>query len=297
MKILEFPTSTDTPCAVALGFFDGVHPAHKKILEAAAREKMSGLTPCVFTFDSIPSKGTSGLLTTRAERISLIAESGIELFVSAPFVSLRDMSAEEFVSDVLIDKLKAKAVFCGYNYRFGKGAQADAETLRTLLEERGAKLFVLDEITTEEGVLSSTLIRNLLKEGKVKKANSLLLRNYSLSGKVIHGNALGRTIDTPTLNIKVSPDKLLPRFGVYASRVTLGDKVYDAVTNIGLKPTVGSDIPTVEAYLLDVSGDFYEESATVELVDFLRPEQKFSSLEELKIQIEKDIENTKSILM
>ncbi len=296
MKILEFPANTGTPCAVALGFFDGVHPAHKKILEAAAKESSSGLTPCVFTFDSIPRKGTSGLLTTKEERISLIAESGIELYVSASFEDLRNMSAEEFVQDVLIDKLQTKTVFCGYNYRFAKGAEADTKTLRTLLEEKDAKLFVLDEIATEEGVLSSTLIRNLLKEGEIKRANALLLRNYSLSGKVIHGNALGRTIDTPTLNIKVSPHKLLPRFGVYASKVTLGDRTFDAVTNIGLKPTVGSDTPTVEAYLLDVSGDFYEESATVELIDFLRPEQKFSSLEELKIQIEKDIENTKNIL-
>ena len=126
--------------------------------------------------------------------ISLIAESGIELYVSAPFEDLRNMSAEEFVQDVLIDKLKAKTVFCGYNYRFAKGAEADTKTLRTLLEEKDAKLFVLDEIATKEGVLSSSLIRNLMKEGEIKRANALLLRNYSLSGKVIHGNALGRNI-------------------------------------------------------------------------------------------------------
>ena len=296
MKALQYPQKSETSCAVALGFFDGVHPAHRKILDAAVLKKAEGLTPCVFTFDSIPAKGSSRLLTTFEERKKLIEKSGIELFVSASFDDLKDMTAEEFVKDVLIETLNAKAVFCGFNYRFAKGAAADTETLRILLESLGAKLYVTEEITTEQGVLSSTLIRNLLSEGKVKEASLLLSRNYSLTGEIVHGNALGRTIDTPTLNIKVSGEKLLPRFGVYASRVTLGEKTFDAVTNIGMKPTVGSDIPTVEAFLLNASGDFYGDVATLELAEFIRPEQKFSSLGELKTQITKDIEKAKSIL-
>ena len=296
MKTLQYPQKSATPCAVALGFFDGVHPAHRKILDAAVLKKAEGLTPCVFTFDSIPAKGSSRLLTTFEERKKLIEKSGIELFVSASFDDLKDMTAEEFVKDVLIETLNAKAVFCGFNYRFAKGAAADTETLRTLLESFGAKLYVTEEITTEQGVLSSTLIRTLLSEGKVKEASLLLSRNYSLTGEIVHGNALGRTIDTPTLNIKVSGEKLLPRFGVYASRATLEERTFDAVTNIGMKPTVGSDIPTVEAFLLNASGDFYGDVATLELAEFIRPEQKFSSLGELKLQIEKDIEKAKIIL-
>ena len=206
------------------------------------------------------------------------------------------MTAEEFVRDVLCKNLNAKSIFCGYNYRFGKGAQADINTLGTLCEKYGLTLTCVEELSKNDHTISSTAIRNALQSGDITTATKLLGRTYTLSGKIIHGNAIGRTIETPTLNMDVDKEKLLPAFGVYATVAHIGGKTYKAVTNIGLKPTIGSDTPTVETFLLDASGNFYAEECTIELVAFLRKEEKFKDLDALKAQITKDVEKAKEIL-
>lgn len=216
--------------------------------------------------------------------------------VNATFDSVCDLSAQEFVTLVLKENLNAKSVFCGFNYRFGKGAEADADTLRTLCEKEGIKVTCIDELTANSTPVSSTHIRALLSKGEVTRANRLLGRAYTLSGNVIHGNAIGRTLDTPTLNLDVPAEKLLPCFGVYACYAVIDGKTYKAVANIGLKPTVGSDKPTVEAFLLDTQGNFYGRPVTLELVDFIRPEQKFEDLQKLKEAIENDIAKAKDLL-
>ena len=295
MKTFTFPCKTESPTAVALGRFDGVHLAHKAVISAAAQNK-AGLIPAVFTFCDNPGKAAHSVLTTQAEKVELIEECGIKLLINSHFETVRNLSAEEFVQQVLCDSLNAKAVYCGYNYRFGKGACADAETLKELCAQRGISVTCTNEIVLSGFSVSSTAVRNLLAEGKVKTAAELLSYNYSLKGNIIHGNALGRTIGTPTLNVKVSKEKQLPLYGVYATLATIDGKVYKSVTNIGLKPTVGSDAPTVETYLLDTQGDFYSKDAKIELVDFIRTEQKFSSLEELRSVINQDVEKAKEIL-
>ena len=295
MEVFSYPCTISRPTAVALGRFDGVHTAHRKVICAAAKEK--GLSPTVFTFCDNPGKTSHALLSTEEEKQALISACGIEILVNATFASVKDMSAEEFVRDVLCKNLGAKSIFCGYNYRFGKGAQADVETLRKLCATHGISVTCTDEFITKGMSVSSTTIRNLLSEGNVKSASELLGRNYTLSGEVIHGNALGRTIQIPTLNIEPRKEKQLPLFGVYATRTAIDGKTYKSITNIGIKPTVGSDTPTVETYLLEAQGDFYCKSAKVELVEFLRKEQKFSSLEELKSAIAKDIEKAQQILI
>ena len=296
MKIYNYPCKLDTPTAVALGRFDGVHTAHARVIRCASDMKSEGLTPAVFTFCDNPNKQNTHLLTTEEEKRILIEENGAEIMVNAAFLSVRNLSAEEFVSIVLKEHLGAKAVFCGYNYRFGKGASADADTLKTLCEKEGIQVTCVDEYTREDTPVSSTRIRLLLNDGNIKEASKLLGRPYSMEGKVIHGNAIGRTIDTPTLNIAVSKEKLLPRFGVYACYAYVDGTKHKAVTNIGLKPTVGSDIPTVEAFLLDTKGDFYNKQVKLELIDFIRPEQKFKDLSELKEAIDRDIRKAEEIL-
>lgn len=295
MKSLDFPCKIQSPTAVALGRFDGVHLAHSAVIRGAVNNTQ-GLVPTVFTFCDNPGKAAHNVLTTQAEKAEQIERLGINLLISSRFEAVRNLSAEEFVQQVLCDSLNAKAVYCGYNYRFGKGACADVNTLRTLCERFGISLTCTDEITKDSYCVSSTAIRSLLSEGNVKTAAKLLGRNYTLGGEVIHGNALGRTISIPTLNIDIPQEKQLPLYGVYATIANIDGKTYKSVTNIGLKPTVGSDAPTVETYLLDAQGDFYCKSAKIELVDFLRSEQKFSSLEELKAVISKDIEKAKNIL-
>lgn len=294
MNVLRYPCILSVPTAVALGRFDGVHLAHKAVISAAAKDE--AFEGAVFTFSDNPNKSPSALLTTEEEKVSRIRDCGIKHLVSATFDSVRDLSAEEFVDVVLCKSLNAKTVYCGYNYRFGKGASADINVLRALCEVRGIRLTAIDEVTVGDYTVSSTAIRNLLTEGKIEKANLLLGRNYSLNGQIVHGNAIGRTIDTPTLNIDVCRDKLLPMYGVYATFAHIDGRLCRAVTNIGVKPTVGSSAPTVETYLLDNSGDFYGKSCTVELVAFLRKEEKFQSLEALKAAIASDIRKATDIL-
>ena len=295
MKILGYPCKTEHPTAVALGRFDGVHLAHKAVISCAVNN-LEGLVPAVFTFSDNPGKAPHGELTTQSEKAEQIANCKVELLVSCLFDTVRNLSAEEFVQKVLCEALNAKAVSCGYNYRFGKGACADVNTLRTLCEQRGISVTCTEEYIAGGMSVSSTAIRTLLTKGDVSTAAALLGRNYSLKGEIIHGNALGRTIETPTLNIGVSTEKQLPLFGVYATLATIDGTTYKSVTNLGLKPTVGSDSPTVETHLLDAKGDFYAKDAEIELIGFIRPEQKFSSLEELKAVICGDIEKAKALL-
>ncbi len=296
MKIYNYPCKLTPPTAVALGRFDGVHLAHQAVIKSAVAEKTKRLTPAVFTFCDNPNKKSAFLLTTEDEKRELINNCGVQIMINATFDSVRNLSAQEFVTLVLKDALNAKAVFCGYNYRFGKGAEADALTLQSLCKKEGIKVTCVDEYITDSTTVSSTEIRALLSEGDVTRANKLLGRAYSLSGQVVHGNAIGRTIKTPTLNVYVAEEKLLPKFGVYATLAHIGENTYKAVTNIGLKPTIGSDTPTVEAFLLDTQGDFYGSVVTLELVSFIRTEQKFNSLTQLKEAIDKDIEKAREVL-
>lgn len=295
MNILSYPCKIKKTTAVALGRFDGVHPAHQKVISAAAENALS-LESAVFTFSDNPNKSSSFVLTTEKEKHELIKDCGIKHLVNADFDSVRNLSAEEFADKVLCKALNAKAVFCGYNYRFGKGACADVQTLSALCKERGIILTVINEVTAENLSVSSTAIRSLLSEGNIKKANLLLGRPYSIEGEIVRGNAIGRTIKTPTLNIATNKEKLLPLYGVYATFAHIEGKTYKAVTNIGVKPTIGSDTPTVETYLLDASGDFYNKNCKIELIDFLRAEEKFSNLDALKTAIALDIEKAKQIL-
>ncbi len=296
MNVLDFPCYMSSPTAVALGRFDGVHIAHQKVIAAAEKCKSQGLVPTVFTFCDSPNKPTLGLLSTEDEKLALIEKLCIDTVVNCRFSQVCDLSPKEFVTEILSKKLKAKKVFCGYNYRFGKGACADASTLAKLCEEEGIAVFCVDEIVYDGTSVSSSAIRSLLKNGCVSKANALLGRGYRLEGKVVHGNKVGRTIDTPTINIDVPKEKLLPKFGVYATLVHTEQNTFKSVANIGLKPTVGSDNPTVEAYLLEGSGDYYDKFVSLELVDFIRGEEKFSSTEELRKQIKSDVEKAKIIL-
>ncbi|MBQ4105882.1 MAG: bifunctional riboflavin kinase/FAD synthetase [Clostridia bacterium] len=295
MRVINYPCAFDSDTAVALGRFDGVHLAHKAVISKAADCRERGLVPVVFTFCDNPGKSTQNVLTAEDEKQRLIASCGIDIQVNSAFDAVKDLSAEEFVSRVLCKALRAKEVFCGYNYRFAKNASADVNVLRELCKEQGVAVTCIPEVEIEGQTVSSTAIRSLLQEGNVAEAKKLLGRPYAVSGRVIHGRGLGRTLSAPTLNIDVPLDKLLPKFGVYAAKAFVDGVEYNSVCNIGKKPTVGSEIPTVEAYLLDAKGDFYNTEATLELLEFIRPEQKFSDIESLQNAISKDISEARRI--
>ncbi|MBQ9742528.1 MAG: bifunctional riboflavin kinase/FAD synthetase [Ruminococcus sp.] len=295
MKILKYPCVIPVDTAVALGRFDGVHHGHSAVISAAVKCKDQGLVPVVFTFSDNPGKEPHGLLTTESEKYTLLEQLGVQIVVTVAFDEVRNMSPEDFVSCLLLGQLRAKEIFCGYNYRFGAGAAADADTLAQLCAEEGVNVTCIPEVMVGDRQVSSTAIRKLISEGKVLAGEELLGHRYSLSGKVVHGNAIGRKINTPTLNIDVDKQKLLPRYGVYAAKVFTDGVEYNSVCNIGEKPTVGSELPTVEAYLLDVKGDFYDAEVTLELLEFIRPEQKFSDIESLRSVISKDISEARRI--
>ncbi len=297
MEIKSYPHKSEKPTAVALGFFDGVHTAHRKIIESAVHSAEKGLTPTVFTFKTLSKKAPSGMLSPKNQKQELFKVLGVELLVEADFDSIKNLSPESFVKDILKESLNAKIVFCGYNYRFGKNAKGDAKLLSDLCTLEGIEVFSTDKMTCDLGEISSTEIKTLLTQGKIKEANRLLRSPYSFEGTIVHGKQIGRKMGMPTLNINIPEDKFIPRLGVYAAVAKVDGITYRAAVNIGTKPTVKNDKEVnLEAHLLDVQGDFYGNFGEIFLVDFIRDEKFFDSLEDLQSTIEKDIIKIKETL-
>jgi len=291
-KIKRFPH----PTAVALGNFDGVHIGHARLI---ATLKSFGLESVVYTFKKHPQNvifGEGSVLTvnTNFEKAKILDSLGIDTLVFDDFTRVRNMSPAEFVDDVIVGTLSAKAVVCGYNYRFGKGGEGDAKLLSHLLEEKGIHLTVIDEVTLDGVPVSSTAVRQALARGDMESAARLLGRPYFIDSTVVHGKALGRQLGFPTVNETFESGRFVLPYGVYFARCIIdGKKQFRAVVNVGVRPTVNSTdkVPTVEAHIIDFSGDLYGMDVRVEFMKKCRDEQKFDSLDALKAQIEKDIKN------
>lgn len=285
--------------AIALGFFDGLHKGHRNVISLAAAEKENGLTPVCFTFSKSPKSvlnGTqSNALMTSEDKIKTLERLGIERTYQADFEKIMNMPAKDFTQEILIDTLKAEKLFCGFNYRYGKNGEGSAETLKSFCESKGIELTVVPATESEGEVVSSTLIRKLIADGNVKRANELMCSRFGFSSVIEHGKRLGRELGTPTINQPLCSELVVPKFGVYASIVTLenGDS-YCGVTNIGIKPTVGGSTPLCETWMPQYKGgEIYGQSADVRLLEFIRPERKFSGIDELKNAI---IDNSKTAL-
>ncbi len=279
-----------------LGDFDGVHRAHRSLIEkAVALAKEKNLKSLVYTFEK--SKKRDLLLTSNEEKKKIFEELGVDILafqrVTPEFFKT---SPEEFAKEVVAGKLKASYVIIGENYTFGKNGAGTSADMKRLLKEYGVECEISELVQMDSRVISSTGVRNFLKNGDIKGANSFLGRRFSLSGKVIHGNRIGNTIGFPTVNIKPQENEMLPEYGVYAVFVTLDGKVYPGIANVGIKPTVGGKIPLVETNIFGIEGDFYGKTICVEFEGFIRKEKKFSELSELKKQIEDDKIKAKEIL-
>lgn len=285
--------------AIALGYFDGLHKGHRNVISLAAAEKENGLTPVCFTFSKSPKSVLNGTrynaLMTNEDKIKTLERLGIERTYQADFKKIMNMPAKDFAQKILIDTLKAEKLFCGFNYRYGKNGEGSAETLKSFCESKGITLTVVPATESEGEVVSSTLIRKLIADGNVKRANELMCSRFGFSSVIEHGKRLGRELGTPTINQPLCSELVVPKFGVYASIVTLenGDS-YCGVTNIGIKPTVGGNTPLCETWMPKYSGgEIYGQSADVRLLEFIRPERKFSGIDELKNAI---IDNSKTAL-
>ena len=288
-------------CVLALGFFDGVHLGHggllKKTREVANR---LGLPAAALTFDTHPDTLVFGakvpLLNTPEERKYLMQSLyGIDQVLTLHFDrATMEQPWQEFVRKTLVQKYRAAHVVCGHDYRFGAGGRGTPEKLAEECARLGLGFDCIPEIRLEGQTVSSTLIRGLLEGGETAKAVRFLGHPHILTGTVISGRRLGRTLGIPTANLSVSEGILVPKFGVYAARAVFDGQTRPAVVNIGVRPTVDGHTVTVEPWILDFDGDLYGHTLRLELTDFLRPEQKFASLEALKSEILRNAETVRS---
>ncbi|MEF9983326.1 MAG: bifunctional riboflavin kinase/FAD synthetase [Oscillospiraceae bacterium] len=283
-----------SPRAIALGFFDGVHKGHMAVLQAAVSHEKEGLLPSAFTFvfndKSRPFKKQKSLaVQTVNERSECMENMGIKEVLCPDFTSFMDLSAEEFAVDIMINKYNAKVICCGEDFHFGKGAKATAKDLYDICKKHNITLEIVPEVLFDGEPISSTRIRQAVADADIQLANNLLGRFYSFTSLVIHGRKLGRTLGFPTINQRFPQGHTIPKFGVYATIITLenGEK-YVGTTDVGIKPTVGSDEILAETFILDFDKDVYGQNVKVEFVKFLREEKKFGDLDELSAMIKKN---------
>lgn len=299
MKILPLEEKTP-PSVLALGTFDGVHRGHLSVIkEAVALAKAEELVSVVYTFSNHPLSvfgKAPALLMDTEEKVQAFAQTGCDTLVLRPFDAVfASLSAEEFLSS-LCTCFSPRHIVVGENFTFGKDRKGSTDFLLHNQKTFGFKVHVRPLLKEKGENISSSAIRKLLKDGKLCLANALLGYRYTLRGEIIHGQALGRRMGFPTINVKVSPQKLLPCFGVYAAFACIGGKTYPCVLNIGNRPTVNGQTVTVEAFLLRFSGEIYGERAALSLCAFLRPERRFENLEALSGQIAQDVQNAKKHL-
>ncbi len=300
MKVIYNISPSESETFTALGFFDGVHIGHKDIIEETVRGARGlGVSSCVFTFSRRPKSVLTGepdmLLTTDSEKRALIESAGVDILYIADFSAVMNLSGEEFIKSVLIDKLKCRGVVCGFNYHFGRGGRSDVNTLADICGRLGRTVTARKPVMYKDDAVGSSRIRNALQSGDIRSANDMLGRRFGYSLNVIHGRQLGRTIGIPTINQEFPENFCLPKFGAYASLVTVDGIEYRGVTNIGVKPTVGSDKPVSETWILGFTGNLYGKTVDVRLVSFIREERKFTSVDELKKQILSDAEISRHI--
>jgi len=248
--------------------------------------------PVAFTFKtpSVFKKGEKlqAILSDsiKAERLLRL---GCEAVISPDFNELKNLSPEDFVKEILVEKLKAGVVVCGDDFRFGKNAQGNCETLKELGKKLDFEVKVVEPFMVSGEVLSSTMLRELIKNGEISKANRLLCENYELELEVVYGAQIGRTWNFPTINQIFPEGQVVVKFGVYCSRVLIDGVWYNGVTNVGVKPTVNEKSePLAETFIMDYTGDLYGKKLRLSLYEFIREEKKFQSLDELKEEIAKN---------
>lgn len=297
LDITESEYVPDIKTACALGLFDGVHMGHRLVINEAVKLSEKGFKTAVFSFatDTVTSKGGLEAILTEEQKRRHFSELGVDYLFSPDFAEFRNMSAECFVRDVLKGKLNCAAAVCGSDFRFGKGAEGNAQTLKKLGEKYDIEVIVLDKLFIDGDEVSSTAVREYIREGEIEKANRLLGYSFGFMLPVVHGNELGRTWNFPTINQIIPQGQVLPKFGVYCARAEIGGKLFYGVTNVGMKPTVNvATLPLAETYIIDFDGDLYGKRIEIMLDRFVRPERKFGSFDELKEQISKDTEFTRN---
>lgn len=332
MRVTSSLTTALVPTTVALGNFDGVHQGHRQVIRQVVARKSSGdhqahsvevqtagyrqrqienlsdsldslpIYTTVLTFDPHPQEFFSGqprtLLTPRSEKAEQLEVLGVDQLVLLPFDrDLAQLEPQTFVEEILVNQLQAKWISVGQDFHFGRKRSGTAVDLQAIAANYGIETTIVPLYILDGKRVSSSNVRQALTQADLDTAHRLLGRSYSLTGTVVKGQQLGRTLGFPTANLQLPADKFLPRWGVYSVWVEgWSFQSQPGVMNVGCRPTVAGDRPTVEVYLLDWSGDLYGQTLTVHLAHFLRPEAKFDSLDALKSQIQKDCEMARFIM-
>lgn len=287
---------------LTLGMYDGVHIGHQSIIKKLIQiaDEVDGEST-LLTFEPHPRVVLSNenvdlqLLTPLDEKIKLLEKAGLQNLVLHPFTKeFSQLSSEEFVRDLLVKKMGVHTIIIGHDHHFGKNREGNFEQLQKLSKELDFNLIKIEEVKNNDLLISSTQIRNALFEGNVGFAHKGLGRYYSLSGKIIHGDKLGRTLGFPTANLELPQYKLIPKDGVYFVKAHVNNQIYKGLLSIGNRPTVtNSNEKRVEVFILDFNEEIYGKTICVELIEFIRDDKKFDSLEDLIQQMNSDLEKAK----
>ncbi|MDD3167938.1 MAG: bifunctional riboflavin kinase/FAD synthetase [Eubacteriales bacterium] len=280
---------------VALGNFDGVHKGHQELIRRTVKSaKMAGLKSAVFTFTNHPKNVLAGRSVIKnilylEDKAEIIKSLGVEYLFSLEFNEIiQHLSAEEFIQKLLIGAFQMREAYCGFNYHFGYKADGNPETLIKAGLRNGFGIHVLEPFKIDGNLVSSSFIRKLIAEGRVGECKKYMGRNYSVGGEVVVGNKIGRTIGFPTSNILIDEAMVTPAHGVYVTYCNYNGTCYQGITNVGVKPTIGDNKKNIETHIFNFSKDLYGKQIRVEFLERIRPEIKFSSVNALAQQIEKD---------
>ncbi len=287
---------------IALGFFDGVHKGHGALLRTVAQvADRLGAKPCAFTFDRSPTAAITGqavpLLSSVEDRVWLMRRYyGIEEVIVAPFDGMQKMDWQDFVSEYLQKELGAVHVVAGHDFHFGYMGKGNPQRLQEKCRELGMGCDIIQKVEQDGITISSTYIRTLIAQGEVERADQFLGHPHTLTNRVAHGKKIGTTtLGFPTVNLLIPQGVIVPAFGVYATRVWFDGQCRCAVTNVGVRPTVEDNDGhvTVEGFILDFDGDLYGHEIRMEFYQYLRPEQKFASMQALADEIRHNAQQTR----
>lgn len=280
---------------VTVGKFDGIHKGHEKLFEVL-KQNANGRQKVVLTFETTPreflNNNANKTIVTDNEKQILCEQQGIDVYMKMPMTrEFLSLTPENFVEKILMEKMGATTIVCGPDFRFGSRAMGDVEFLKNNQEKFGFNLIVVEKEKYHNKDISSSAIRGKIVEGKMDEVNEMLDHPYRIIGKVLHGKQLGRTIGLPTANLIPDKMKLLPPNGVYKTQVIIDEQKYNAISNVGINPTVDTDEQIkIETHLIDYEGDIYGKIIEIQFYKFIRDERVFDSIEELKNQIKSDIE-------
>ncbi len=290
----------NVPISISMGAFDGIHLGHKAVIKEAIRQaKVKGTKSAVITFDIPPKYVLNGeklkLLSTEEEKVKKIKELGIDYYIAIPFThTFASLSPKEFLEKYIFVK-DVRSIVVGFNFTFGHNARGDTTLLKKLCRGKNIEVIVIPPMKIDGRVVSSTLIRQLLLEGRVREASIYLGYNYTISGKVAQGYGIGKKLGVPTANLWVPTLKMLPKDGVYATRVKINERFYPGACNIGYRPTFSGKDKSVEVHIIGYKNDIYEKSIDTEFLRRIRDEKRFRSQEELVARIQKDIKVAEDI--